>query len=179
MRKIVLHFCCGPCGAGVLETLSTQFTIVGYFYNPNIWPEEEYKRRLDSAEKIVKSMKIEMVAGPYKNSMFEEKVTQALPDYQREKEGGKRCLLCYRLRLEKTAIFAKKRGIDIFATTLSISPHKKADSINAIGVELAKVHGLNFYEADFKKNKGFGKSVRLSKELGLYRQKYCGCRYSF
>ncbi|MBL7170791.1 MAG: epoxyqueuosine reductase QueH [Candidatus Omnitrophica bacterium] len=174
MQKIVLHFCCGPCGAGVIETLSAQFKITGYFYNPNIWPKEEYERRLGSAKKIAKVMKIEMIAGPYENFVFGEKVK----NLTREKEGGKRCLLCYRIRLEKTAAFAKENGIDIFTTTLSISPHKKADSINAIGVEIAKAHGLNFYEADFKKNNGFAKSVRLSKESGLYRQKYCGCQDS-
>ena len=164
-----------------------QFTVIGYFYNPNIWPEEEYEKRLDSAWKVVKAVKIEMVPGTYENFMFEEKVnklTQALHhngaacDYRREKEGGKRCLLCYRMRLEKTAIFAKERGMDIFATTLSISPHKNTSLINTIGREVGKAHGINFYEADFKKDNGFGKSVRLSRNLGLYRQKYCGCRYS-
>jgi len=180
MKRLVLHFCCGPCGAGVIETLSAQFRITGYFYNPNIWPLEEYKRRLDSAKKIAKVMKIEMIAGPYENFMFEEKVKalHRVGGRVNQKEGGKRCILCYRLRLEKTAAFAKENGIDIFTTTLSISPHKKADSINAIGVEIAKAHGLNFYEADFKKNNGFAKSVRLSKESGLYRQKYCGCQDS-
>ena len=182
MQKIVLHFCCGPCGAGVIEPLSAQFRITGYFYNPNIWPEEEYEKRRGSAKKIAKVTKIEMIAGPYENFMFEEKVERLLRyarnDCNYQKEGGKRCLLCYRLRLEKTAAFAKENGIDTFTTTLSISPHKKADSINAIGVEIAKAHGLNFYEADFKKNNGFAKSVRLSKELGLYRQKYCGCQDS-
>ena len=173
-EKLLLHFCCGPCGTWVLEKLSSRFLITGFFYNPNIWPEEEYKRRLQACEKAAAARKIELITGPYENFIFEERVK----DYSKEKEGGKRCLICYRLRLEKTAATARERGLDIFATTLTISPFKKAGVINALGKELAKEYGLNFYEADFKEDKGFAKSIKLSHELGLYRQKYCGCRVS-
>lgn len=169
---LLLHFCCGPCGAGVIETLSKKFSITGYFYNPNIWPEEEYKKRLESAGKIAKAMNIEMIAGPYHGMPNDWHALKS------EKEGGKRCLFCYGFRLKKTATFAKEKNIDIFTTTLSVSPHKNPVSINAIGKEEAKAHGINFYEADFKKNNGFGKTLSLSKKLKLYRQKYCGCRYS-
>ncbi len=172
MEKLALHFCCGPCGAGVIEKLADRFSITGYFYNPNIWPLEEYERRLDSARKIAKIMKLEIIPGPYHATPIDWCCMKS------EREGEKRCLLCYRIRLEKTAAFAKENGIDSFTTTLSISPHKDASSINRIGLEIAKKYGINFYESDFKKDNGFGKSVRLSKELGLYRQKYCGCRYS-
>ena len=173
-EKLLLHFCCGPCGAGVVEKLTKQFLITGFFYNPNIWPEEEYKRRLQTCEKAAAAMKIELISGPYENSIFEERVK----DYSQEKEGGKRCLVCYQLRLKKTAATAREMGLGIFATTLTISPFKKAEAINAIGKEAALEYGLNFYEADFKEDKGFPKSIKLSHELGLYRQKYCGCRYS-
>lgn len=158
----------------MLEALKPQFCVTAYFYNPNIWPLREYARRLDSAKKIADAMDIEFIPGPYEDGIFEMRVG----DLADEKEGGERCLICYRLRLEKTADFAREKGINTFATTLTISPHKKAKAINDIGKEIAQGYGLNFYEADFKKDNGFQKSVRLSKELGLYRQKYCGCRYS-
>lgn len=158
----------------MIENLSSDFSIIAYFYNPNIWPYEEYMKRLNSARKIAQVMKVPLIEGPYENSVFEEKVKHLTY----EKEGGERCNLCYRIRLEKTADFTRRRGIEIFTTTLSISPHKDARLINSIGNTIAKAYGINFYEADFKKKNGFMKSVQISKKLELYRQRYCGCRYS-
>lgn len=174
MKNLLLHICCGPCATGVINALSNSYSVTGYFYNPNVWPLREYIKRLESAKKVGESMDIEIIPGPYEDAIFELQVK----DLADEKEGGKRCLICYRLRLEKTAIFAREKGMDIFATTLSISPHKNANAINSIGREVAQEYGINFYEGDFKKNNGFTKSLKLSKQLGLYRQKYCGCRYS-
>lgn len=174
VEKLLLHLCCGPCAGGVLDKLAGEFQLTGYFYNPNIWPEEEYQKRLKTSGQLAKIKKIELIIGPYENNIFEERVK----DYTEEKEGGKRCLVCYRLRLEKTAAKARERGIEIFATTLTVSPFKKAELINAIGKEAGLEYGVNFYEADFKSDNGFQKSVKLSHDFGLYRQKYCGCRYS-
>ncbi|MFH1773410.1 MAG: epoxyqueuosine reductase QueH [Methanobacteriota archaeon] len=167
--KLLLHVCCAPCSTHVIETLK-EFDIVAYFYNPNIHPAEEYKLRL----KNLKKLGVTFVEGKYDVDAW----FRATRGYENEPEGGARCEICYRLRMGETAMFAKKKGYDYFATTLTISPHKSARAINSIGEELSKKYGVKFYSADFKKKNGFKKSVELSKKYELYRQRYCGCVFS-
>lgn len=174
MNKLLLHVCCIGCGAHVAEELGKDYQIVLYFYNQNIFPESEYKKRLEEAERVAKKFKLKLVIGKYNHSTWLELVK----GLEGEPERGRRCLLCYRERLDMAAKFAGENGFDYFATTLTTSPHKDAEAINRIGRELAEKYGVKFLDKDFKKQDGFKKSCALSKELGLYRQDYCGCEFS-
>jgi predicted adenine nucleotide alpha hydrolase (AANH) superfamily ATPase len=170
--KIVLHICCGVCAAGAVETLIAEgHQVIGFFYNPNIYPEEEYTKRLDVARKVAKELNFPLKAGAYEPEEW-FKLTGSLKD---EPEGGKRCPVCYRLRLEKTYDYMAACGADAFTTTLTISPHKSAKIINSIGQEIG---GDKFLVRDLKKKDGFKRAVQLAKKWELYRQDYCGCIYS-
>ena len=176
--RLLLHSCCGPCSSYVLEYLSVYFNITVLYYNPNIWPTEEFFKRADTQRQLVSG------------KSFKTPVRLVIPDYNPEEfgaaaaglgtepEGGKRCLVCFKLRLEEAAIYARENGFDWFTTTLSVSPHKDAEALNNIGRELEEKYGVKYLYADFKKRNGYKRSVELSKEYGLYRQDYCGCRYS-
>jgi len=171
--KILLHVCCAPCSTEVINRLSSH-ELTFFYYNPNIHPEEEYQKRLENVRKIADRFGLELLEGKYdKDDWF-----KAVKGLENEPEGGKRCTVCFDMRLKKTAEQAKMIGSDAFATTLTISPHKNADIINDIGKKYAEEQGLVFIDDDFKKCDGFVKSVNLSKKFGLYRQKYCGCVYS-
>lgn len=172
--KMLLHICCAPCSTAVIERLRDEFDIAGYFYDPNIHPEEEYIRRLEETKGLYIKLGIPLIEAQYDAQIW-FKLTE---DFKHEPEGGKRCELCYDMRLEKAAGFAKENGFDIFATVLSISPHKKSAVINSIGKRLSEKYNIKFYEADFKKKDGFKRSLELSREYNLYRQDYCGCVYS-
>lgn len=172
--KLLLHICCAPCSTHVVDELRVDFDIMGYFYNPNIHPESEYRHREEEMKRYAKQIGVDLICAEYDDSRWFEivKGMESVP------EGGERCFLCYRIRTEKAAQYAKKHGYQVITTTLSISPHKNAEKINEIGLELAELYGLQWYEADFKKRGGFDKSIRMSKEARLYRQSYCGCIYS-
>ncbi len=172
--KMLLHICCAPCSTHVIKTLKGDYDLTGFFYNPNIQPLEEYIRRLETARGYAEELGLELVEGRYDITRWLE----ATAGYENEPEGGARCPICYRIRLEETAKLAGSEGYDYFATTLTISPHKRADIINPIGVEMAVKYGVKFFEGDFKKKDGFKHSVDMSKEHRLYRQDYCGCIYS-
>jgi len=172
--RMLLHTCCAPCSAHVLDLLRDVFKLTLYFYDPNIHPREEYEKRRDEMRAYAEKSSIDFVEGPYDVKRWFE-MTAGHGD---EKEGGGRCFVCYEMRLREAASFARYGGFDYFATVLSISPHKKAEKINEIGISLAKEYGIRFLEADFKKKDGFKKSIALTKEHGLYRQDYCGCLYS-
>ncbi len=172
--RLLLHLCCAPCSTHVVQVLKDQFDVTGHFYNPNIHPDEEYHRRASEMVDYAQRIGLPLLVSEYSPARWREAV-RGLED---EPEGGSRCLVCYRLRLEETAILALRQGFTHFTTSLSISPHKRADSINTIGLEVASRHGLDFYDADFKKKDGFTNSLRLSREAGLYRQDYCGCEFS-
>ena len=171
---LLLHVCCAPCSTYVFETLKDEFNPVAYFYNPNIHPEEEYQKRVDELRRFAEKAGFALFEGEYEKDRW----LDAVKGHEEDKEGGKRCEICYRFRMEETAKFAKKHGFMYFGTVLSISPHKDAEIINRIGEEISREHDINYYQADFKKNDGFKKGIELSKKYGLYRQRYCGCIYS-
>ncbi len=176
--RLLLHSCCAPCSSYVIEYLSDYFEITILYYNPNIYPESEYEKRVLEQRGFVNNFKtkhpVSIIVDDHRASDFYNAVKgmEALP------EGGARCLSCYKLRLEETAKRAKELGMDYFTTTLSISPLKSAEALNRIGEELADAYGVLHLYADFKKKNGFKRSVELSKAYGLYRQDYCGCVYS-
>ncbi|MDP4118907.1 MAG: epoxyqueuosine reductase QueH [Bacillota bacterium] len=175
---LLLHSCCAPCSSYVLEYLSVYFDITVYYYNPNIYPQEEYSRRLEEQKTFLSVFKLEngikFVQGEYLPERFYESI-KGLEDCP---EGGERCFKCYALRMEEAAKIAKEHGFDYFTTTLSISPHKNAQKINEIGAVLQEKYGVKYLFADFKKKNGYKRSVELSKEYNLYRQEYCGCVFS-
>jgi predicted adenine nucleotide alpha hydrolase (AANH) superfamily ATPase len=181
-QTLLLHSCCGPCCTSVVERLAADFDITIFFYNPNISDEDEYRSRLDSQKKFIDKYN-ENPDTPYRLSLKvgnynPEKFLHITKEFAEEPEGGKRCEECYRLRLEKTVETAKIVGYDNFATTLSVSPHKNFEMISCIGKKLAALYGTGFVDRDFKKHGGYLRSVELSKAYGLFRQNYCGCRYS-
>ncbi|MDD5082584.1 MAG: epoxyqueuosine reductase QueH [Dehalococcoidales bacterium] len=170
--NILLHICCGICAAGVVERLITEgHKITGLFYNPNIHPPEEYDRRLEVARRVAQKFDFPLEEVPYtpEEWLWE---TKSLAN---EPEGGRRCAVCFRLRLQTAYAYMERLGMDVFATTLTISPHKQARVVNRIGREIG---GDKFLERDFKKQAGFQRAIALAQELSLYRQHYCGCRYS-
>lgn len=174
--RLLLHACCAPCSSYVLEYLREHFDITLYFYNPNISPEKEYIFRQAELIRLVGEMglPITVVSEKYSPEEFFE-VSKGL---EKEPEGGERCFKCYRLRLQKTAEYAKETGAQYFTTTLSISPYKNAEKLNEIGKELSEKVGIDYLYSDFKKKNGYKRSIELSKEYNLYRQDYCGCIFS-
>ena len=172
--KLLLHICCGPCSTEVIRRLKDDYEVVGFFYNPNIHPDEEYHKRLMEVQRISALWRVLVDVGPHDHERF----LDAARGLEAEVEGGKRCLVCYRLRLEETARRAADNGCTHLATTLTIAPMKKAAAINPIGREAAVRYDLVFVEADWKKRDGFRNSIELSHDLGLYRQNYCGCEFS-
>lgn len=175
---LLLHSCCAPCSSYVLEYLSEYFNIIILFYNPNIMPFDEYNLRLNEQKKLVSRLKtknsVKVVEGEYDVNDFLEAV-KGLED---EPEGGARCEKCFRLRLNEAAVFSRELGVDYFTTTLTVSPHKNSQLINAIGQGVSEKYGVEFLQSDFKKRNGYKRSIELSKQYNLYRQNYCGCIYS-
>jgi len=170
--KIVLHICCGVCASGVVERLTSEgHQVLGLFYNPNIHPTEEYHRRLEAAHRVAQELNFPLEAAPY----TQEEWLKETNGLENEPEGGKRCQVCFRLRLKQAYLYMKEHGYDAFATTLTISPHKSAEVINRIGWE---VGGERFLARDFKKKAGFQSAMEMAKKWALYRQNYCGCIYS-
>ena len=175
---LLLHVCCAPCSSYVLEYLTQYFKITILYYNPNIFPFEEYKKRYQETKKLICDMDccndVDVVELGYNNDEFEN----LIHGLREEKEGGKRCFKCYNLRLRKTAEYASINNFDYFTTTLSISPYKNANKLNEIGKTLEEEYNIKYLYADFKKKNGYKRSIELSKEYNLYRQDYCGCIYS-
>ena len=175
---LLLQSCCGPCSSYVLEALTPFFRVTVLYYNPNIQPREEYELRLANQRKIIDALPtptaVDLQECPYDGERYD----QAVRGLESEPEGGQRCTVCFRLRLEETARLAKENGFDWFCTTLTVSPHKDADRLNRIGAELGERYGVPFLPSDFKKREGYKRSIELSKAYGLYRQDYCGCLFS-
>ena len=174
--KLLLHACCAPCSSATLERLSAHFDLTILYYNPNIYPPEEYHRREAELERFVEQAGYHypVVELPYDPQEF----YTAVKGLENEPEKGARCTVCFRLRLERAAAYAQEKGFPLFATTLTVSPHKNAPLLNAIGQELGKRYGVEYLPSDFKKKGGYQRSIALSREYGLYRQPYCGCEFS-
>lgn len=177
-QTLFLHCCCAPCSSYVLEYLSAYFRLILFFYNPNITEAAEYEKRKAELKRLVKEKPF---AGPieFADADHEEKLFfQKTKGLEQEPECGRRCFVCYEMRLRKTAEMAVKAGAHFFCTTLSISPHKNADKLMEIGEALGTEYGISYLPSDFKKKNGYKRSIELSKEYDLYRQNYCGCIYS-
>lgn len=176
--RLLLHSCCAPCSSYVLEYLSQFFAVTVFYYNPNIYPDREYEKRVQEQktfiEKFPAKHQIDFIEGQFDSSLFYE----SIKGYEGCKEGAERCCICYHLRLEETAKLADRKGFDYFCTTLSVSPLKNAAKINEIGNALAKIYEVVWLPSDFKKKEGYKRSIELSREYGLYRQNYCGCIFS-
>ncbi len=175
---LLLHTCCAPCSSAVIERLSNDFKITVFYYNPNIEPKEEYNIRKEEQIRFLKEYPAKYAISFLDCDYEHEKFLEISKGLENEKEGGARCPKCFRLRLEKTAQEAKKRGFQFFGTSLTVSPYKNAKILNEIGIELEKSNQIPFLISDFKKQDGYKKSIELSKEYHLYRQNYCGCHFS-
>lgn len=176
--SLLLHSCCAPCSSYVLEYLSKFFRITVFYYNPNIYPESEYEKRVAEQERLIEELPAEnpvaFIAEGYDHSEFLS-LASGLEDVP---EGGERCFKCYELRLRRAAQIARAGGFDYFTTTLSISPLKNARKLNEIAEKIADEYGVPALPADFKKREGYKRSIELSNKYGLYRQNYCGCEFS-
>ncbi len=173
-EKFLLHVCCATCSLHPYFLLNKDYSIIFYFYNPNIHPREEYIKRLEGIKFVAGKYNIPLIIGNYQK----DKWFDICSPFKKEPEGGKRCKLCYKMRIDKTSQTAEEKNFKLFSTTLSVSPHKDANAINKIGKSAAEDKNLSFYQANFKKKDGFKKTVQISKQLNLYRQNYCGCIYS-
>lgn len=176
--SLLLHSCCAPCSSYVLEYLSEYFKITVLYYNPNIFPLEEYKYRIEEQRRLIDSLPAKNPISFIQTEYEPEKFYEAVKGYENIPEGGERCFKCYELRLREAALYARRGDFDYFTTTLSISPLKRADKLNEIGLRLEKEYGVKYLCSDFKKKNGYKRSVELSAEYGLYRQEYCGCVFS-
>lgn len=176
--SLLLHVCCAPCSSYCLEYLSKYFKITVFYYNPNISIKEEYNYRLSEEKRLIKEMSFEnsvdIIDGTYEPNEF----FTAVKGLEKETEGGKRCMECFKLRLSETCKKAKQLNFDYVTTTLTISPLKNADALNKIGSKCAESYGINWLYSDFKKREGYKRSIVLSNEYKLYRQNYCGCIFS-
>ena len=174
MKRILLHACCGPCSTEVINRLAAEFELTLFFYNPNIFPKEEYERRLAEAKRFAEDGGIRFISGDWDHDLWLE----AVKGLESEPEGGKRCRACFAHRLGEAAKTARREGAEAFTTTLTISPHKRAADVNSAGEEAGEKEGVAFISEDFKKKDGFLKSCRAAREAGMYRQDYCGCEFS-
>lgn len=176
--KLLLHSCCAPCSSYCIERLCGHFLVTVYYYNPNIYPPEEYDMRVKEQERFIHAFPVKhplsFAAERYEPQEFYERVKgmEELP------EGKERCFVCYELRLRKAAEYASRNGFDFFTTTLSISPLKNAKKLNEIGGKLEQEYGISYLYSDFKKKNGYKRSTEISREYDMYRQYYCGCIYS-
>ena len=170
--KVALHICCGVCAAGAAERLTSEgHQVYGFFYNPNIHPQEEYQRRLEAAHQVAKELNFPLEAGPYQpEDWFTE-----IKGLEKEPEGSKRCEVCFRHRLKQTYLYMQDAGLDAFTTTLTIGPQKSAAVINRVGQEIGDDR---FLVRDFKKQAGFQRASELARKWSIHRQHYCGCVYS-
>jgi len=177
-KRILLHSCCAPCSSYVITYLTNYFDITILYYNPNIYPYEEYLKRKKEQIKLINEIetknKLDFIDCDYDNEIF----NKLIKGLENEPERGNRCNICYKIRIEKTAKLAKENNYDYFCTTLSVSPYKNAELINNIGKELEEKYNIKWLYSDYKKKDGYKKSIELSKKYNLYRQSYCGCIYS-
>jgi predicted adenine nucleotide alpha hydrolase (AANH) superfamily ATPase len=175
--RLLLHVCCAPCSSEVIRRLREDFDLDLYFYNPNIYPEEEFYKRAETVKELTKKMgmDIETIVAENKPEEFYSYVDTRKDDH----EGGESCYKCYELRLKEAARLAKEKGYDYFTTSLSISPYKNSRRLNETGKNLEKEYGVSYLFSDFKKQNGYKNSIELSNKYDLYRQDYCGCVFSY
>lgn len=177
-RKLLLHCCCAPCSSHCLEVLHKYFDITAYFYNPNITDYNEYIKRYHELNRFVNSVYTDKTVDTFLEEHDSQKFLDMAKGMEHLPERGARCYECYKLRLNRSARYAKENGFDVFTTTLSISPHKNASWLNEIGEEMSNKYGITYLYSDFKKKNGYKRSIELSEQYGLYRQNFCGCEYS-
>jgi len=168
--KLLLHCCCAPCSSAVIERIKEYFDITYYFYNPNIYPEQEFEQRKQEFLKLG----VEVISEEYNHNQF----LSVIAGHEQDPEGGNRCKICIAKRMDKSFEYAKQHGFDYVTTTLSISPHKDAEFINKTGEALMQKYGINYLYADFKKENGYLRSIQICNELKIYRQDYCGCEFA-
>jgi epoxyqueuosine reductase len=173
-NKLLLHVCCGPCATAVIEALALNYELTLYFSNDNISPTEEYTRRQLAAVTLAERLGLQVITEPYEHEVW----LLFVAGLEKEPERGARCGQCFKYRLERTAVLAKQQDIKCFSTTLPVSPYKDYLQIVAVGEKIAQVQGLQFIVQPFGRDGGYQRSIQLSKEYGLYRQKYCGCEFS-
>lgn len=176
-KFLLLHSCCAPCTTAVYEKLKDDFNITLFWFNPNIEPLTEHEKRLGELKKLSEILKIKLIVSD-QYAAENQNWNLLVRNFANEKEGGTRCNLCIKNRLLNTAKHAKDNNFDYFATTLTVSPHKNSKAINEIGCSISEKLNINFLNNDFKKENGYLRSIELSKKYGLYRQNYCGCKYS-
>ncbi|VAX23760.1 FIG053235: Diacylglucosamine hydrolase like [hydrothermal vent metagenome] len=174
MSRMLLHICCGPCAPYVVEQLKKEYEVTLYFYNPNIHPKKEYERRLVEAHRLAQDSDLPFIEEKYDPDNWHT----ATKGLENEPEKGKRCEVCFDIRLSKTADTAARNGFDVFAAVLSVSPHKDAVMINRVGASAGEHSGVKFLEANWKKKEGFKITTRMADDMGFYRQNYCGCVFS-
>ena len=176
--RVLLHSCCGPCSSAVLELLTRHFEVTLLWFNPNLFPQEEFERRLRTQLELIEKMGLSEDVGVLAESWKHEEYLRRVKGLEDEPEGGARCTECFRLRLVECARLAKQYGFDYFCTTLSVSRYKDAERINALGEEAGAAFGVAWLPSDFKKRDGEKRSQELAVQYGLYRQNYCGCEFS-
>lgn len=176
--QLLLHSCCAPCSSYCLELLSQYFEVTVFYYNPNIYPPEEYEMRVEEQNRFIREFPAKHPISFVEGSYNTEKFYKMAKGMEQVKEGGERCFSCYELRLRESAEYAKANGFDFFTTTLSISPLKNAARLNEIGEKLETEYGIKYLYSDFKKQNGYKRSTEISNEYEMYRQYYCGCVYS-
>ncbi len=175
---LLLHTCCAPCSSAVIKKLASFFQITVLYYNPNIYPQEEYLKRKNEQKRFISEFQTKYPVSFLDCDYEAEEFFRVSCGLEEEKEGGRRCAKCFSLRLFKTARLAKEMGFDYFGTSLTVSPYKNASLLNEIGKELEETYHINYLYSDFKKEDGYKQSIELSKEYHLYRQDYCGCIFS-
>ncbi len=176
--RLLLHSCCAPCSSYCLEYLSRYFAITVLYYNPNIYPEAEFAKRAAEQKRLIAELPTENPVSLVVDDYDPDEFFTAVKGLENAPEGGERCFVCYRLRLERAVRYAKEHGFDYFCSTLSISPLKNAQKLGEIGAELSELYNVRNLPNDFKKKGGYLRSIELSREYGLYRQNYCGCVFS-
>lgn len=176
--RLLLHSCCGPCSSSVLERLTEHFDVTLLWYNPNLYPESEFEKRLETQLQLIRAAGLEDRVPVRVLPWGAEDYVRRIKGLEKEPEHGRRCTECFRLRLEETARLAKEEGFDWFCTTLTLSRHKNAQLINRLGESIGLAAGVRWLPSDFKKRGGELRSTQLSRQYGLYRQDYCGCRFS-
>ncbi len=177
-EKLLLHSCCAPCLTSVYEQLYNKYDIVVFWYNPNIWPKKEHDKRLEILKEYCQKIGAKLKVSEYDYHKEHVHFNTLVKGYELDPERGKRCEICYEMRLRSSAEYAKNNKFDLFCSELSVSPHKNAEILNQLGNNIENQLGIKYLVSDFKKDDGFARSVHLSKEHNLYRQNYCGCRYS-